>query len=550
MNRKLSAILCLLYFSLLTSQLVAATAPLEAGQLQKTHNYSITKIRFFPRAGHAADMKGGRFVGSLTSAMKGFEDLVDITQSPAEGQWTEIVIPADRIRTFRYVKYHARNDVWADIAELEFYAGDRLLTGLSFGTTGSGQPENDPTLAFDRDTSTFFRGISGHNQYVGLDLGVDSQVSQPTVSVKQGIYITPQAIALSCATPDARILYSIDGNGRPGVDAQGHVRSGTFEYKGSPIRINKSSIVQAIAIKPGLATSTTAISAYHIGKIVAQSEEHATFHIGNSLTDTVNGWMELLAASAGHKVRYYRFTIPGAPTDWLWDHPGTGFGENNYAQAFLARAPLTDLVTQPFFGHGRSVDNEADYSGRFFDLARQYSPNIQMWLYVQWTDTKWDRDNWANGRTQFNNKELVFGNPAVTWQDAVANHVKYTELVMHEMNKARAHEIKTGTCKPVRIIPGGMALAELKTRIANGQVPGLTNFEAVVFAGPGDIHLSSRGAYLISLVHYACIYGQNPEDKVTAANAQLTPEQARIFQQIAWNAAKIYQYSGLASDNQ
>lgn len=41
----------------------------------------------------------------------------------------------------------------------------------------------------------------------------------------------------------------------------------------------------------------------------------------------------------------------------------------------------------------------------------------------------------------------------------------------------------------------------------------MTDFAATVFHGPGDIHMSSRGAYLISLVHFACIYGENPEGK-------------------------------------
>jgi hypothetical protein len=237
-------------------------------------------------------------------------------------------------------------------------------------------------------------------------------------------------------------------------------------------------------------------------------------------------------------VRYYRFTIPGAPTDWLWNHPGSGFGENNYEQAFLARAPLTDLVTQPFSGHSRSIDNEAEYSGRFFDAARKHSPNVQMWLYVQWPDADHTRGNWSKGRSSINGKELKFAEPATTWQEAARNHVRYTELVMEEMNKARAAEIAAGKAKPVRIIPAGLALAELKTQIEAGKVPGMTDFVAEVFPRPDDIHMTSKGAYLVSLVHFACIYGENPEGKVTFANSGLTPEQAKIFQRIAWETAK------------
>jgi hypothetical protein len=255
--------------------------------------------------------------------------------------------------------------------------------------------------------------------------------------------------------------------------------------------------------------------------------------------------MEPLAASAGHKIRYYRFTIPGAPTDWLWDHPGSGFGESHYAQAFVARAPLTDLVTQPFAGHGWSVDNEAEYSGRFFDLARKDSPNLRMWLYLQWPDLRWDRDGWANGKASDRGREIVLGPPARTWQEAVANHARYTERVMNEMNRVRATEIEAGRCAAVRIIPGGLALAELKSQIDGGKVPGLEDFGRTVFAGPGDIHMTKKGAYLISLVHYACLQGESPDGKVTAAGSGLSDEQARIFQRIAWQTAKGYRPAGL-----
>ena len=59
-------------------------------------DYRITKVRFFPRAGHAAEMKGGRFSGSLTSATNDFQDIVEIKDAPTEGQWTELTVPAER----------------------------------------------------------------------------------------------------------------------------------------------------------------------------------------------------------------------------------------------------------------------------------------------------------------------------------------------------------------------------------------------------------------------------------------------------------------------
>jgi hypothetical protein len=269
-----------------------------APALAATGDYRVTRIRFYPRAGQAAGMQGGRFAGSITSATNDFDTIVDIKDAPAEGQWTELAVPAERSRAYRFVKYMAKNDIWADIAEIEFYAGDRKLGGTPFGTTGSNEATNDPKLAFDGNTETFFRGTSGFGQYVGIDLGVASQVAAPTFSVAQGSYPAAQTVTLTTTTPGATILYSIDGWGRPGMNEKGELHSGAKRYEGQPISVPKSSILQAVAVKEGLAPSTTALAAYQIGGVKSTAGEVVQFHIGNSLTDTVNPWMEPLAASA------------------------------------------------------------------------------------------------------------------------------------------------------------------------------------------------------------------------------------------------------------
>lgn len=511
-------------------------------------DYRVDKVRLLPASGHAAELTGGRVVGSLTGPTNDFETIVEVTRAPADGEWLELIVPKERMKAYRYVKFAARNDTRAELAEIELHAGDRRLSGTPFGTSGAkDDPANDPRRAFDGAPETAFRGAGTYQQYVGLDLGADSQAAAPTASVRQGAYDAPRSVSLATTTRGATIVYSLDAAGRPGVDSQGKPTDGAKAYDGSPIRVERSSILQAVAARPGLADSPTMLAAYRIGAVGVRGDEVASFHIGNSLTDTVNDWMEPLTASAGKKYRYYRFTIPGAPTDWLWDHAGSGFGESNYAQAFVARAPLTDLVLQPFAGHGRPADNETEYCGKFFDLARKESPGLRGWLYIQWPGTTWDKDAWANGRTEVGGKELKFGEPARTWEDAVANHAKYTTLVMERMNAARAGEIAAGRCRPVRIIPGGPALALLKKEIEAGKVDGLADFGTAVFAGPIDFHMTKKGAYLISLVHYACLFGESPEGKVTAAGSGLTPDQARTFQRIAWAAVKASPHALAAS---
>jgi hypothetical protein len=291
-------------------------------------------------------------------------------------------------------------------------------------------------------------------------------------------------------------------------------------------------VLAAVAYTNDLAASAPVLAAFRIGKPGAASKTIRTFHIGNSLTDTVDGWLRPVAESAGKSLDFHRFTIPGAPTDWLWNHPGTGFGDSHYAQAFFALAPLDHLFTQPFAGHGRDVANEADYSGRFYRLARQHSPGVQMWLYVQWPGKTFD-DRWSQARGEdLAARKLT---PAKTWEQAVANHLAYTELVRERMRRDNPG-------KPIRIVPGGPALARLKREIDAGRVPGITDFFASQFSD--DLHLSAPGRYLIALVHYACIYKESPESKIGPLTSGLTPAQARIFQRVAWDTVKNYPYAG------
>lgn len=286
-----------------------------------------------------------------------------------------------------------------------------------------------------------------------------------------------------------------------------------------------------------------------------------TFHIGNSLTDTVDGWLAPLAESAGRMLDFHRFTIPGAPTDWLWEHPGSGFGDSKYKEAFVALAPIDHLFTQPFAGHSRSIENEAEHSGKFYGLCRSKSSNVRLWLYQQWPSKKYN-ESWSKGIYSLGSNivywkhkitlsadesivdggwagwQLKKAEPPKSWQEAAANHTRYFEILREEMQRRFPHPGKI-----VLIVPGGQALIALKERIEAGKVPGMANFFAEIFAD--DVHLTAKGRYLISLVHYACIYRESPEGKVSLQKAGLSAEQAGIFQQIAWQTARDYKWSGI-----
>jgi len=483
-----------------------------------TGSYAVTKIRFFPRDGFAYRMTGGRFTGSNTSQTNDFETIATISTAPANGAWTEITL--NNSKAYRYVKYESPNGSWGNVAEIEFYNGSTKLTGSGFGTSGSwNNSGNDFSKALDGNTATFFDSPLENGSYVGIDLGQSSQAAQPTFSPAPGSYTSAQSVTIGTSTSGATIRYTTDGS-QPS-ESHGTVYTG-------PIAVSSTTTISAIAIKSGLANSAVAIGTWQIGTTPPPTSGYTSYHLGNSLTDTLNGPLEPLADSSGVDHKYLRTTIPGAPTDWIWDHPGSAMGEPDY-RTVLANVSIDHLFTQPFAGHDRSVANESEYSAKFYRLALQKNPNVQHWLYVQWPEKAFS-DNWSKAT----GNAAGFGfTPATTWEQGVTNHILYVEKIRQAMDDAEGG-------KSIRIVPGGLGLVKLKQAIEAGNVPGITDFFNSQFSD--DLHLNSKGAYMIALVHYVAMYQKNPAG-LSYANTGLTAQQAQIYQQIAYDTVKNYQWS-------
>ncbi|MFQ3671036.1 MAG: chitobiase/beta-hexosaminidase C-terminal domain-containing protein, partial [Verrucomicrobiia bacterium] len=382
----------------------------------ETEDYRVTTIRFFPAPGLAEKMKDGRFTGSNTSATNDFVEIARIAEAPPEGEWTTIEV--ERPKAYRFIKYEGPHGSYGAVAELEFRAGERVLKGEPFGTAGTrGEAETSFDKALDGLTETYFEGKEPNNQYVGWDLGPQSQVEPLTVSIEPGLHPEPVEVELRTGTEGATIYYSVRGE-VPRADASSVVSG--------PIRLEQNTLLMALATKEGLADTPLFVGAYRIGEAGAARAGIRTFHIGNSLTDTVNNSLQPLAASAGKEMSFHRFTIPGAPTDWLWNHPGTGFGDNRYVEAFQVLAPIDHITTQPFAGHNRSVANEAEHSAKFFEEARKSSPEIQPWIYVQWPGREF-QDHWSRG--EFDRPEGMEVTPATDYAGAIENHLRYAEAV-------------------------------------------------------------------------------------------------------------------------
>jgi hypothetical protein len=241
------------------------------------------------------------------------------------------------------------------------------------------------------------------------------------------------------------------------------------------------------------------------------------YHIGNSLTDGMDQYTRELALAAGFKDDWAdRQTIPGAPL-WINYQSDGGFG-TNHRIAFEKFAPISDLVMQTFISNSDSEDPE--FSLKFYDDARVKSPNIRPWIYGQWDATGSD--------------EPDRGSPF--WEES--NRALMRVYMAHALNFNAATK-----GKKTEVIPGGLGMLNLKKAIETGKVPGQTNFYRAIFSD--GLHLTEGGRLFISTVIFSSLYNQSPVGlpivKIEGSKPpEITPEQNRIYQKIAWDTVQSF----------
>jgi hypothetical protein len=93
------------------------------------------------------------------------------------------------------------------------------------------------------------------------------------------------------------------------------------------------------------------------------------YFVGNSVTDTIKyPALAELAKSRGHNHVWGRHMIPGAPLQWIWEHP---------------------------------KDGDLTMAKNFIDLALPKSPDLQVYVYARWPRTHVNGKpfSWAKGES-------------------------------------------------------------------------------------------------------------------------------------------------------
>ncbi len=402
----------------------------------------LTRVRFFPAPGKEKAMVGGKFTGSNVSGGIGFQVLAEIKTVPPAGQWTELTFANQQV--YRWIRYQAPPGSHGNIAEVEFYAGQRKLTGTGYGSPGE-RAGRTWRLALDGDTSTWFDSDKANNQYVGLDLGVKVTAGKLTLTPGPGEHKEPIQLAIKCDTPDSTIRYTLDGT-VPGPE-QGMVYT-------APLKLDRTTTIVAVAFKKGLAPSQLAFGTYLVGAI---KPGLTTFHIGNSLTGTTNQF-PLFARTAGRLHKYQSFTAGGALTKKLWDVDYMQRRET-WDKLLAGMARIDHFTVQP---RDFKIDEEADHDIRFFNLIRKHSPDFQPWLYCEWVESNRQRPT-DKGTVPSSQMKPV---PALTWEESMAAMLLYVE----ELQRKIGETYKEG--KRPRVIPSSIGHGLDAEPDRSGQVPG------------------------------------------------------------------------------
>jgi sugar phosphate isomerase/epimerase len=508
---------------LLSSALLALAAPSHAQDSPggaAADRFVLAKVRLLPKPGQAKLLAGATIRGSAEGQAAASVELARIDQAPSGDGWLEVSAAPGKV--YRYLKVESAKGTGMALAEVEFLSRSGRIKGGAVGSVvAGGKPATAFGKALDGDPNTSFESPTG-SSYVGIDLGWGALAPAPHFNPPGGAFAAgPQKVEIGAA-PGSAVRYTTDGSVPGPANGQAY---------GGPIQVAATTSIAAVASREGLVDSEVAIAVYRLGPGAIAERQVRSYHVGNSLTDTVDGFLSPIALSAGRNFLFMRKTIPGAGIQMNFETCGKGFGTPDAAAAdykAMFEKKIDHLFLQPF-PNPPGLDSDGKFGGQFIELARKSNPQAEAWLYTQWPAwDSWRYDAHCTGAGWMKPPWSPPNPKPANWEEAMANKMLYF-LALKAIWDKQAQERGE---KPARLCPGGPALVRLKKAIEAGSVPGISNFHDTAFAD--DIHLARQGRYLVALVHYACIFGDNPQGKVTFANSGLTAEQAAIFQRIAW----------------
>ena len=457
-------------------------------------------------------MVGGKITGSNVSAREGFAPLAEIASAPTAGQWTELSFPNTKL--YRWIRYEAPSGSRGNVAELEFYAGQKMMVGRTFGSYGWQNLRNWPR-AFDNKTDTWFDSDCPDGQYVGVDVGEWATAQTPRMNPLPGENEPkgPLQVSLRCNTPGAVVRYSFEGTPGP--------NGGSIYEK--PIHLDRLTTLFAVAFKEGFPPSPVGWGTYLAGTPLKPGFH--SMHVGNSLTASTMRFADFVRA-AGFSHDYHARLKSGGSTPGIWGNTQSK-NKADWDKELAAMPIIEHFSVQPRLPGFTDADlaNEAKYDVLFFDAARAKSPAVQPWIYSEWPSRRPGFNGWPP--------------PLTTYEEACAALMASTETI-----ERKVCETYKGEKRP-RILPCTLGVAHLRNLLDQGKIPGWSSkdFDEIMFYD--NVHPGEPGRYLLCMIWFASFYGQSPVGKIPPVNSSITAEQAGALQRLAWDVVKNYPDCGL-----
>lgn len=287
------------------------------------------------------------------------------------------------------------------------------------------------------------------------------------------------------------------------------------------------------------------------------SRAENVYFIGNSVTDSISyDGLASLAAAAGRDQTWARHIIPGAPLEWLWDHPNDGFFVPSFGppRRALVNHPWSVLSLQPF---DRDLDSDFKFASQFIELLfgagqptrAQLTNRIdtRILIYGRWPRRDEDAGRPARGYPELWSRDYPSG--GANSNESAA----YPRQLVARLSAANVAGVPLAN--RVFLVPVGDAMLALDARFRAGQVPG---YQDVFDLYSDGIHLTNVGAYVAACTFHSVIHRTSPVGLPVPSNYQRNPDRprdrpldpalARLIQETVWTTVRAEPLSGVPAD--
>ena len=209
--------------------------------------------------------------------------------------------------------------------------------------------------------------------------------------------------------------------------------------------------------------------------------------------------------------------------------------DKNQAKKALKAGEVDVFVMSPIQFPDEGVEN-------FVKFGLEHNPNMRFLVQITWGGGDIDNQDFPKGVFANVDREKTPDQLKKLYE----RNIKAAEAQADHINKKYG-----GGKKVLFLVPSAQALVALRTRIAHKEVPGLTK-QGELFSDAMS-HPSAPLEALNTYLHYAVLYDRSPvglpmPGLLKRAKREAWDEKlSRSLQELAWDTAANYPYSGVTS---